>query len=357
MYHPYGTGSFSLGDCDGEVFVIGTPEEDKTSELLCRFKENEEQGELVNVWNLTCGQECVKNVLHLSIYGLPFIAVSCWMCQGITLQIMMNNFYEQDPMLNYSHTDSDQAAPNILCQGPGNTILASNSFPGRKEILQYRLGITMLKLERRIRIDDYEINNVHYLEADDFGQIVIIAKSYRSDHIISAHSMNSQGGRPVWRKRNVKIDGLLFEPRGLCSDPTDDHVLYVGDKNSKSLITIDAKTGSILKSALLWGVTHICDIKWSPIQPHIVVGHIIEGDLRFSYYSSLPFVTYSQKSKGVRVRKYKRQRISGPKFRKRHGSTIIETGLSKKNLYQYPLIYYNPTVPAVQSYPLNLSLS
>ena len=102
-----------------EVFISG-----KTGPLdqqvIQRYNRT---GQLLNTWQVKCRHDFMQCLLHLSIGGTPYIAVSCWECNSIYLYSMTDS----DPIKAFSDKGNtyDSTAPYAMCLGPDNTILAS----------------------------------------------------------------------------------------------------------------------------------------------------------------------------------------------------------------------------------------
>ncbi len=230
-------------------------------------------GQLLNTWQVKCGHGWAKHLLHLSIDNTPYIAVSCWGCQSITLYSMTDD----DPITAYCHSREDQAQPAVMCHGPNNTILVTNWEWGSKEVLMYDVSSTQFILKDRIPVDVDQSEHIHYMETAKHGGIVIASFG----HVISACSIETK--KLVWEIKNKKIEGELFSPCGICSDP-DTSALYVGDYSNERLIVIEANTGEVIQSIQLHGVGRIPDISWCSVQPHIVIQNHNEGLDRITYY-------------------------------------------------------------------------
>ena len=258
-----------------EVFFSGKPGPHEQS-VIQRYNRT---GQPLNTWQVKCGHNCLKRLLHLSIGGAPYIAMSCWECQSILLHSMKSEslfqsalslfgMTDSDPITAYSYSPKDMAIPYAMCHGPDNTILASNLVTGSREVLVYDVISTQFTLKDRIPVDVDRAFHIHYMETDQYGGIVIVSKW--SQQIISAHSIENK--TLVWKIENRKIDGKEFKPSGICSDP-DTGTLYVGYFFNERLVVIEPNTGEVIQSIQVPGVGDIYDIAGCHVQPHIVVRH------------------------------------------------------------------------------------
>ncbi len=211
-------------------------------------------------------------MLNLSIQGTPYIVMSCRECRSITLHSMTDS----DPITAYCHSGEDQAAPNAMCYGPDNTIVAGNWREGSKEVLVYDVTSTQFTLKERIPADIDRVYNIHYMETAQHGGIVIVSTRYPSK--ISAHSVASKV--LVWTT-GKEIDGKVLQPYGMCSDP-DTRVLYVGDQVNKRLVVLEPNTGEVIQTIQVPGVGGIQNIAWCSVQPHLVIHHT---GLKITYYN------------------------------------------------------------------------
>ncbi len=230
--------------------------------------------ELLNTWQVKCGHSLTQCLLHLSIGGTPYIAMSCYSCQSITLC----DLTDSDPITAYSNLSrEDMASPFALCHGPDNTILASNVREGNREVLVYDATSTQFTLKDRIPVDVDQAECIHYMETDQQGGIVMVSDRYSK--IISAHSIESKA--LVWKIENRELDRRVFYPTGICSDP-DTGTLYVGDFFNERVIAIEPNMGEVIQSMQLPEVGRIHNIAWCNVQPHLVV---CNSENQITYYN------------------------------------------------------------------------
>ena len=164
-----------------EVFLSGKPGT-HDQHVILRYKRT---GQLLNTWQVKCGHNGEKCLLHLSIGGTSYITMSCWECRSILLYSMI----DCDPITAYSYSTKDMAIPYAMCHGPDNTSLASNFRVGSREVLMYDVTSTQFTLKDRIPVDVNWAYNIHYMETDQHGRIVILL-NWRNE-ILSAHSSYS----------------------------------------------------------------------------------------------------------------------------------------------------------------------
>ena len=259
-------GGFCVSRDGDEVFLHGKPGS-RGSDAMQRYSRT---GQLLNTWQVKCQHDCSKCLLHLSIGGTPYIAMSCYECQSITLYSKTDS----DPITAYCHS-GDMAEPGAMCHGPDNTIMVSNWRPGSKEVLVYDVTSTQF----RIPVHVNHTEHIHYMRTAQHGGIVIV--SDLDMHIMSAHSLDSKA--LLWRIENKEIDGKGLRPSGMCSDP-DTGALYVGDRYNDRLIVLEPNTGEVIQSIQLPGVELIKNIAWCSVQPHLVIHHYKYSKYQITYY-------------------------------------------------------------------------
>ncbi len=258
-------GGFCVSRDGDEVILCDKPE----SGGSYVFQRYDRTGQWLNTWQEKCEHDCSKHLLRLRIGNTPYIAMSCWKCQSITLYSMTDS----DPITAYCDSGDDQDKPYAMCHGPDKTILASNWRPGSKEVLMYNTTSSHFTLKDRIHVDVDQAFHIHYMETAKHGGILIVSRydiMFRKPNVISAHSVVHKA--PVWKLGGKEIEGKLFAPSGMCSDP-ETGALYVGDWINERLIVIDSNTGEVIQSIQLRGVGLIGYIAWCSVQPHIVLHH------------------------------------------------------------------------------------
>ncbi len=270
-------GGFCVSRDGDEVFLCGKPE----SSGSCVFQRDNRIGKQLNAWQDKCEHNCSKHLLHLRIGNTFYIAWSCWRCQSITLYSMTDS----DPITAYCDSGDDQDKPYTMCHGPENTILASNWRPGSKEVLMYDTTSSNFTLKDRIHVDVDQARHIHYMETAQHGEILIVSTyeiMFHKQNVISAHSVLHKA--LLWQLEGKEIEGKLFMPGGMCSDP-ETGALYVGDRGNERLIVMEPNTGEVIQSIQMPGVGFIGNIAWCSVQPHIVI-HQIRGDMhQITFYS------------------------------------------------------------------------
>ena len=249
---------FCVSRDEEEVFMSGQSGPHNQF-VIQRYKRT---GQLLNTWQVKCGDDTTKHLLHLSIGGTPYIAMSCCECKSILLYSKTDS----DPITAYTQSRSDLASPYAMYHGPDNTILAISHKGGSREVLVYDVTSAPFTLKDRMSLDVDMPLDIHYMETEQHGRIVILSNKWNKE--ISAHSIESKA--LVWKIENKEIDGKVFQPYGMCSDP-ETGTLYVGDRENDRLIIIEPNTGEV--STKVPGVKYINNIAWCPVQPHLVVRH------------------------------------------------------------------------------------
>ncbi len=250
--------SFCVSQDGDEVFMPGGRGSDD-KQVILRYNRT---GQLLNKWKVKCIHSDYQHLLHLSIGGTPYIAMSCLKCDTMSLYSITNS----DPIKAWKREDF--ISPYAMCHGPNNTILASNMVPGCKEVLVYDVRSTQFTLKDRIPVDVDQAYDIHYMDTDQHGGIVIVSRWLGK--VMSAHRIESK--TLVWKIEKREIDGKVFEPHGICFDP-DNGALYVGDRGKERLIVIEPNTGDVIQSLQVPGVEAIWDLAWRHEQPHIVIHH------------------------------------------------------------------------------------